>query len=333
MLLLLTLFVAAHVLAIFAVYGGIILLTLGLSALVFSRPIAPTQEDVRSLGETPEALELAQHRRALDGMQAHWQKVFESGLAAGFDPRNGGNDDTPRFDERRRGAKAKNQELERLDREINNVTSAIRELELSLSTRFEALRDDFGLWRKSTSRRRALGTAAAVYVCTVGFFVLFGGGPASDASRRIAGFIWVDAAILRPYYAALAAGTLTSFIAGGVTWALQYRRIGDPLSELIGTGAGQEEPDFEASSQSDETNEGPDWDQPEADHVGTTMRRWFDVLGVSSDASPDEIKHAWREAVRQYHPDLVAGLGSELKDLAERKTKELNAAYEEGLRR
>jgi DnaJ-domain-containing protein 1 len=59
---------------------------------------------------------------------------------------------------------------------------------------------------------------------------------------------------------------------------------------------------------------------------------WFEVLGVLSTASIDEIKSAYRERARQYHPDRLEGLGDELRQLAERKMKQLNAAYDYALR-
>jgi DnaJ like chaperone protein len=64
---------------------------------------------------------------------------------------------------------------------------------------------------------------------------------------------------------------------------------------------------------------------------GPADREWFDVLGVSQNASVYEIRTAWRTQIKQYHPDHVANLGAELKALAERKTQELNWAYEQGM--
>lgn len=52
----------------------------------------------------------------------------------------------------------------------------------------------------------------------------------------------------------------------------------------------------------------------------------YSVLGVSSSASDDEIKKAYRELARKYHPDNYQD--NPLADLAEEKMKAINEAYE-----
>lgn len=56
------------------------------------------------------------------------------------------------------------------------------------------------------------------------------------------------------------------------------------------------------------------------------MKDPYKVLGVSPDASDDEIKKAYRALARKYHPDNYNG--SDLADLAEEKMKEVNEAYD-----
>lgn len=52
----------------------------------------------------------------------------------------------------------------------------------------------------------------------------------------------------------------------------------------------------------------------------------YSVLGVSSNASDEEIKKAYRELARKYHPDNYQN--NPLADLAEEKMKAINEAYE-----
>ena len=55
----------------------------------------------------------------------------------------------------------------------------------------------------------------------------------------------------------------------------------------------------------------------------------FEALGLSKNASLDEVKVRYKELVRQYHPDILMGRG-ESKEVIERSTKklqEINEAY------
>ena len=54
----------------------------------------------------------------------------------------------------------------------------------------------------------------------------------------------------------------------------------------------------------------------------------YRVLGVDPAASQAEIDSAYRRLISQYHPDKVAGAAPELREAAERKAREINAAYD-----
>lgn len=56
------------------------------------------------------------------------------------------------------------------------------------------------------------------------------------------------------------------------------------------------------------------------------MQNPYEVLGVREGASKDEIKAAYRELVKKYHPDRHQD--NPLYELAEEKLREINEAYE-----
>ncbi len=57
------------------------------------------------------------------------------------------------------------------------------------------------------------------------------------------------------------------------------------------------------------------------------MRDPYEVLGVPSSATDEEVKKAYRNLARKYHPDNYHD--SPLADVAQEKMKEINEAYEE----
>ena len=59
------------------------------------------------------------------------------------------------------------------------------------------------------------------------------------------------------------------------------------------------------------------------------MRDPYKVLGVSPEATDDEIKKAYRELAKKYHPDNYAN--TEFSDIAGEKMKEINEAYDQVL--
>ena len=52
------------------------------------------------------------------------------------------------------------------------------------------------------------------------------------------------------------------------------------------------------------------------------------VLGVSSASSDHEIKKAYRKMANKYHPDKIAHLGDDFKDIAQEKFKSVSEAYQ-----
>lgn len=56
---------------------------------------------------------------------------------------------------------------------------------------------------------------------------------------------------------------------------------------------------------------------------------YYAVLGLTKNATNDEVKKAFREAALKYHPDRYASQSPEMQKRATEKFKEINQAYEE----
>jgi DnaJ like chaperone protein len=56
----------------------------------------------------------------------------------------------------------------------------------------------------------------------------------------------------------------------------------------------------------------------------------YAALGITKDATPAEIKRAYRKLMSQNHPDKLAskGLPESMRPVAEERSREINSAYD-----
>lgn len=59
---------------------------------------------------------------------------------------------------------------------------------------------------------------------------------------------------------------------------------------------------------------------------GQSLEESYKVLGITPDATDDEVRKAYRKMALQYHPDRVATLGDDIKASATKKFQEINDA-------
>jgi hypothetical protein len=58
---------------------------------------------------------------------------------------------------------------------------------------------------------------------------------------------------------------------------------------------------------------------------------WFAVLGLTSAATIEDVRDAYKTLIKQNHPDRVHGMAPVFRALAEAETKRINAAYQQAL--
>ena len=59
-----------------------------------------------------------------------------------------------------------------------------------------------------------------------------------------------------------------------------------------------------------------------------SSRSAYEVLGITPKTPLSAVKKEYKKLMSKYHPDLVNHLGPELKEFAEEKSKEIQAAYQ-----
>lgn len=57
------------------------------------------------------------------------------------------------------------------------------------------------------------------------------------------------------------------------------------------------------------------------------MRRYYEILGVPSGATPAEIREAWLFSVKAFHPDKFSSSSEHQKQTASERTQAINEAY------
>lgn len=92
------------------------------------------------------------------------------------------------------------------------------------------------------------------------------------------------------------------------------------------------EKEIESSEINENQEEPSPTSEPEQDSKKFLLTRkdleYAKILGLEEPFELEEIKPRYRKIIAQYHPDRVTAMGPEIKEVAEKKAKEINEAYE-----
>jgi hypothetical protein len=117
-----------------------------------------------------------------------------------------------------------------------------------------------------------------------------------------------------------------TFLVGLLAYYLRYRRLPGVILKIMQMffKSSRKTPEEESARSHDGHTEGG---KNKTDESTRASKDPYEILGVTPDATLAEIRAAYRNAVRQYHPDKVAHLGAEFKELAQKKFVEIQEAY------
>jgi len=116
-----------------------------------------------------------------------------------------------------------------------------------------------------------------------------------------------------------------TFMVGLLAYYLRYKRLPGFVNRLIRlffqNRDSKSGPRDDSSFRRDTSGTSQTGNSPDA------SKDPYEILGVKPGASIEEIHAAYRAAAQQYHPDKVAHLGEELRELANTKFVEIQEAY------
>ncbi len=258
-------------------------------------------------------------------------ETYSQGDEEGILTRNARSDEAPQFREHSRRGKELNLQLTDLENERVGLERDIQEIVDRVRSEMPDWQTAVHLWRNRVRSKRAFKAAILFYVLG-GVIALLATVLIDHTPVTVRPFLLPT--LPEPLFLALAVAPCTA----GLAWLIARRGSPADLGEVLSSEflARYEQwdqrwqlPRFDVQSilddqSRDRTHSYSDED-PSDDE--SSVEPWADVLGISETASVDEIKGAWREGLKQYHPDRIQQAGPKLRALAEEETKRLNDAY------
>jgi hypothetical protein len=190
---------------------------------------------------------------------------------------------------------------QQLNRSMQNSFAEIEELDKNIELladpqlrRFIAWREGYAAWRELARYKTAVTGAAIGTV--IGLAILEFSGPSLTAA----------------------------YVPGFIDPAIAYSSLFGWVGGLLGLYFGRRHHASQAEVDIDNMNIESSNETVVED---TSSGDWAEILGVSPDASDDDIRRAYKQAIRRCHPDMVANMSGNIQEAALLETQRINDAY------
>lgn len=270
----------------------------------------PTQADIAPVDAKAALKELKVRKKELE---EQYQELISEGVDEGV--RYIENEE--RFERRSNRGQQLNSQLESLKEDYAHLENEIEIMKHPEHRQIDAWLTELRSWYRGQAFRVACVAAVAAFAAICVVVEIY----SVTATLRLAIFqmIWNPApAIFRQ---STFAGALGGWIVGLPTLFFArgfFERKADQTIDELFSDEGDE------IAEDDEAEDAES--APEDDSTG---KRWEEILNVSSEASDDEIKKAYKEAIRKCHPDTVADRSDLIREAAMNEAQRINVAYQE----
>jgi hypothetical protein len=333
------LYYAFPIIAAAIVYGTFTGLIVGLivaESRARPRPAITSEKQLESLKEFSDDEKSAIQSLAEQGEELFRRRaeLYWEGDQAGLVRRQSDG----RFDARK-GGRSINARLAKLDTHFEAIEDEIASIKLNSAYRSQQQANEFSEWRSKYALAVAFRSALGAYiVCAVGL-AIYNPPLLQQVSQFIAQRVWLYLPWLAAIYGPLVIASAVAiaavlFLKDAAETSIEFQTdwIQEQREENISkfvTAEDVTEPEYAEESgpwghANADADEDENDDQPQSP---------YEVLGVAVGATRNQIMAAYRELIKQYHPDFQQNRGPKLRELAEQESQLLNWAKDEALKR
>ncbi|QRM47221.1 J domain-containing protein [Rhizobium sp. BG4] len=296
------------------------------SALMGAKP--PPLPDPDKLVSVEGDREIEGQLRKLGAVREEFRRLHMRASALGIDSTS--SSAGMRYDRRKRDGKLINAELDDVELRMKDVMHQIKATRTQLLGAIPNWRGPFERWvgRRAWSLAARLSLLVAL-LSIAGMMIASRDYPGEIAWLASIGNFASGQLLWRPLRPDMLAVMMTGVLAGYASlfvsqpfFRSRLKRSGD-VGTMLRLAALEERLNPDQIYEYD-----PDGAFEEPEEERSRSEPWWTVLGVAADAAVEEIKTAYRNAIRGYHSDKVAHLGDKLKVVAEFESRRLNKAYE-----
>jgi hypothetical protein len=280
-----------------------------------------SQDEISALGSLEGQQEELRRRKAEIYRQGDQSGLIRRQSDEHFDARGGG--------------RALNARLVKLDSHFEALADEIMAIKLNSANRRQQQLDEFSEWQPKNNFVIALRFALIAYIGCALVLAIYNPPFLQQISQFVVRHIWFYVSFLATVYGPLVLASMLS-----LATFLVSRATMSELSIEVDTNHIKEERDSniemfmtaEAEPDPDEHDPRADADSDEGEKSGESQSP-YEILGVPINATRNQIMAAYRELIKQYHPDFQQSRGPKLRELAEHESQLLNWAKDEALKR